>query len=299
MNKRIHHRDIRTNLQHQCQQGYSEEAWIDFLLGEKGEAVRAEMSSHLQLCAACQHVYKQWEELLLVQDASHAYPAYPAPPTPPVHSVHHVRPAEYPAVEAPSVSAEEPTLVDPILRPSKSIQRRLRSRVRWIGIWQTMKQFISVRRRLVMSLGAALVLLLAVGGIWHTTRAGTGWDHYVRAYEPQAIQVMSNPESQFYPVSLGQLEPESAAMWYNASSGEMLMLVGGLIPREDQVVRVWAIREGSRDDLGVLQYHAYRAHLYVRGWELDQADILLSIEPKDGPFDFSQVETISFGAPGR
>lgn len=273
MNNDMLHSDAGTDLQHWCREGYTEEAWIDYLMGTE-EFMLSEMGRHLELCPVCQKMYKRWRELLPDQGEN-----------------------MMPKSGEFQIESGPPRWVQAVV-PSDRVRRKLRSKVRMMGIRHSAGKFLSAKRRLVLSLGAVCVLLLAVGGILFMNRPDIEWDSYVKTYEPAAINVMLSPDSEFYPISLGRPEPKSGVVWYNSHSGELLMLVGGLIPREDQVVRVWAVREGSRDDLGVLQYHAYRAHLYVRDRVLDQADIILSIEPKSGPFDLSETETISVGAPG-
>ncbi|WP_334073718.1 MULTISPECIES: anti-sigma factor domain-containing protein [Paenibacillus] len=118
---------------------------------------------------------------------------------------------------------------------------------------------------------------------------------YVERYEPAALPVMSSPESIALPLDGGRLAPDSGMVWYNESSREMLMLVGGIVPREDQIVEVWAVKEGTRDSLGLLQYHAYRAHLYVKNKEaLQEADnLVLTVETRNGdPDDLAPKDTI-------
>ncbi|WP_068780059.1 anti-sigma factor domain-containing protein [Paenibacillus sp. GM2] len=274
MNNDKLHSDAGTDLQHLCQEGYTEEAWIDYLIGTEGSFKRTEMSRHLARCPACQKRCEQWQELLLPDKDGKM------------------------TLASDLRAIDDTTQIEQVMKPSKRIYKKLRFRVRMLGIRRSAGRFLSAKRRLVIALGAVCILLAAVGGIMRMNDPETEWNSYVKTYEPAAMNVMSSPDSEFYPISLGRPVPKSGVVWYNSHSGELLMLVGGLIPREDQVVRVWAVREGSRDDLGVLQYHAYRAHLYVRDRVLDQADIILSIEPKSGPFDLSETETISVGITG-
>ena len=90
-------------------------------------------------------------------------------------------------------------------------------------------------------------------------------------------------------------------VWYNAASGEMLMLVGGLVPEKDQSIRVWLVKEGTRDSLGVLQYHANRAHLYVKDRPLGITDDLeLTIELQGSEMEPSSAQhVISLDLLGR
>lgn len=79
------------------------------------------------------------------------------------------------------------------------------------------------------------------------------------------------------------------------------MLVGGLVPDKGQTIRVWIVKEGARDSLGMLQYHANRAHLYVKDKTLSYGDSLeLTIEPAFGEPEVHEVpNSISLDLLGR
>lgn len=138
-------------------------------------------------------------------------------------------------------------------------------------------------------------------GIGRLTQPDAKWDRYVQTYEPEALPVMSKPGTISYQIDMGRLEQDGGMVWYNADSREMLMLVGGLVPDKNQLVRVWIVKEGMRDSLGLLQYHANRAHLYVKDKTLSDADNLeLTIEPAGGaPEGKPLLHTISLDLLGR
>ena len=135
-----------------------------------------------------------------------------------------------------------------------------------------------------VSLAAMLLVLVGMGVVIdHLTQPAASWDRYVQTYEPDALPVLSKPDTISYPIAMGRMEPENGMVWYNAGTREMLMLVGGLVPDKGQMVRVWIVKEGARDSLGLLQYHNNRAHLYVKDKTLGYGDSLeLTIEPAYG-----------------
>ncbi|GIP54854.1 anti-sigma factor [Paenibacillus vini] len=235
-----------------CLKSFSEEEWIDWLMGLGGEARRAEMEAHLSACPCCREICEAWEPLV-------------SPDT------------------TTDLSNGPDSCTNVLL--SESLHRRLRRRVYLTRIRSAAKNLLAVRFKGGALLTGAFILLIFVGWIFRTgLHNDESWGNYVERYEPSAISVMQRPDSISYPMDWGRPEPEAGVVWYNENSREMLMLVGGLVPAEDQVLHVWAVKAGSRDSLGLLQYHAYRAHLYVKDRDvLDEADnIELTIESKDG-----------------
>ncbi|MEF2967043.1 anti-sigma factor [Paenibacillus sp. M1] len=260
-----------------CLKQYTEEEWIDWLSGLGGEAKRAEMAAHLPACPSCREICVEWEPIL--GDG---------------------------VMGPPDIASEGGGAADgyrtAVPLPSESLRRRLRLRVRLTGMLGTARKFLT-RRRVAGALALACALLIAAGWLFKTGQsAGDSWSSYVQQYEPSALPMLSSPDSISYPLDWGVMEPESGMVWYNEASREMLMLVGGLIPNEDQVVHVWAVKAGNRVSLGLLQYHPYGAHLYVRDKEaLREADnIVLTIEPKDGKaFGPGSLDAISVDLSGR
>lgn len=264
-----------------CAKSYTEEKWVDWLLGAVPEPLRSDMAAHLAECPCCRRVRNDWEGILGIGTD----PEGSAETFPPLSSSS--------AAERGSSGANA--------APSDSIRRRLRRRVRLTGLFRSAKELFAGKAKIGAVLACVFLLLAGVGIIVQKDHRVESWSRYVQRYEPEALSVMMSPESIAFPLDKGRMEPGSGMVWYNEASREMLMLVGGLIPSEDQVVQVWAVKEGDRDSLGLLQYHAYRAHLYVKDKDaLQEADnIVLTIEPKDGyPFAGPWLDTISVDLSG-
>lgn len=234
-----------------CLKSYSEEEWIDWMMGLGEEPRRAEMEAHLQVCPYCRGICDAWVPLLSADRAD--------------------------VPNGPEFCAN--------VLPSESLYRRLRRQVYMTKLSSAAKDLFGRRSKAGALLAGAFMLLILAGWIFRSgLHPEEPWGNYVERYEPSAISVMQKPDSISYPLDWGRPEPDSGVIWYNESSRELLMLVGGLVPGEDQVVHVWAVKAGSRDSLGLLQYHAYRAHLYVKDRDaLNGADnIVLTIESKNG-----------------
>ncbi|WP_127576707.1 anti-sigma factor [Paenibacillus barengoltzii] len=296
-----------------CIRMYTEQEWIDWLLGTLEEPRHAEMAMHLNQCKTCLKQKTYWESVLGLDGKDGSMPEQRKQPE---HSATSVMADQlklqdmsklvggsasgnrllppYPAADPeqsqsqrvqPFVPPSAPRLdrwAD--ITPSERIRRRLRNRVRWIGWRRRALKLLTVRWKWTVSLAAALIVLVGMGGVIdHLNQPAASWDRYVQTYEPDALPVLSKPDTISYPIAMGRMEPENGMVWYNAGTREMLMLVGGLVPDKGQMVRVWIVKEGARDSLGLLQYHNNRAHLYVKDKTLGYGDSLeLTIEPASG-----------------
>ncbi|WP_059046538.1 anti-sigma factor [Paenibacillus rubinfantis] len=290
-----------------CVRMYTEQEWIDWLLGTLGEAKCSEMAKHLDTCTVCLEQKMYWQDVLgiggegaLVQGISGMQERQGMQDVPDVQGM-----SDLPRVSA--VGQPDPAM--PVARgmganrqkqaeastgerldpwadavPSERIRRSLRGRVRRIGWRRRAVQLLTIRWKWTISLAAALMVLIGLGfALDNLNQPEASWDRYVQTYEPDALPVLSKPDTISYPIAMGRLEPENGRVWYNEATREMLMLVGGLVPDRGQTIRVWIVKEGARDSLGLLQYHANRAHLYVKDKTLGNGDSLeLTIEPAYG-----------------
>lgn len=305
------HRKIDgTEYERVCVRMYSEQEWIDWLLGTLTEAKRSEMAKHLDTCTICLEQKTYWENVLGISGENELLPDMPDMPTMPGAG----EPGPAQVMTAHPELAEPPLLkqaappsaqrLDPWSEavPSERIRHSLRHRVRWIGWRRRALRLLTFRWKWTVSLAAALMVLVGMGfAMDRLTQPEAGWDRYVQTYEPEALPVLSKPDTISYPIAMGRLEPENGRVWYNAATREMLMLVGGLVPDKGQTIRVWIVKEGARDSLGLLQYHANRAHLYVKDKTLGYGDSLeLTIEPAYGEPEVHEVpNSISLDLLGR
>ncbi|MCK8485879.1 anti-sigma factor [Paenibacillus sp. MBLB2552] len=286
-----------------CLRMYSEQEWIDWLLGTLTEAKHSEMAKHLDTCKFCLGQKTYWQDVLGLAGADASELDMPGKPTAGEPDLSQVMSAEGPNSPEHATTPSMPrhdSWADAV--PSERIRRSLRRRVRVIGWRRRALRLLTVRWKWTVSMAAALMLLVGMGyALDHLNQPEAGWGHYVQTYEPEALPVLSKPDTISYPIAMGRLEPENGRVWYNAASREMLMLVGGLVPDKGQTIRVWIVKEGARDSLGLLQYHANRAHLYVKDRTLNVDDDLeLTIEPISGLQDMNKVpNSISLDLLGR
>jgi hypothetical protein len=153
------------------------------------------------------------------------------------------------------------------------------------------------RRGRLAAAGGALAVLLLAGLLRVAFPHGPGIDPvtsraeaYVQRHEPMAANVISSPDTVQYPLgpAHGQgglwLPPVAdGAVWVNGRTGELFVLLEGLLPSESRDVQAWGVVRQERLNLGVLQFHHRQGHLYVRhawvdGWEA----VAFTIEPKGG-----------------
>ncbi|EOS55491.1 anti-sigma factor [Paenibacillus barengoltzii] len=313
-----------------CIRMYTEQEWIDWLLGTLEEPRHSEMAMHLNHCKICLEQKTYWEsvlglanedgsmpelkqpehsgttvmaEQLKLQDMSElvsgSAPGNRALPPYPAADPEQSQSQRYQQIVPPSVPRLD-LWAD--LAPSVRIRRSLRNRVRWIGWRRRALRLFTVRWKWTVSLAAMLLVLVGMGVVIdHLNQPAASWDRYVQTYEPEALPVLSKPDTISYPIAMGRMEPENGMVWYNAGTREMLMLVGGLVPDKGQMVRVWIVKEGARDSLGLLQYHNNRAHLYVKDKTLGYGDSLeLTIEPAYGTPEMNgSTNSISLDLLGR
>ncbi|EES72007.1 hypothetical protein POTG_03322 [Paenibacillus sp. oral taxon 786 str. D14] len=293
-----------------CIRMYTEQEWIDWLLGTLEEPRHSEMALHLDSCTVCLEQKTYWESVLGIdgedgslsgqlkkteQPGTKVQPEQmelPELPGRPAVGNRELTP-NLAAAPGPSQPQLHQQAVSPSAQrldpwagaiPSERIRRSLRSRVRWISWRRRALRLFTVRWKWTVSLAAALIVLVGMRVVIdHLNQPEASWDRYVQTYEPEALPVLSKPDTISYPIAMGRMEPENGMVWYNAGTREVLMLVGGLVPDKGQMVRVWIVKEGARDSLGLLQYHNNRAHLYVKDKTLSYGDSLeLTIEPAYG-----------------
>ncbi|WP_068786840.1 anti-sigma factor [Paenibacillus phocaensis] len=296
-----------------CVRMYSEQEWIDWLLGQHPEPKRTEMAMHLDTCTICAEQKSYWSDVLGI--GSEHEPLTEVSDSPGGAALSEsawrqpLTPAQGQGVSRLQMPTSEPS--GPTLQrgglwteavPSERIRRSLRRRVRRIGWQRRALRLLTARWKWTVSLAAALMVLIGMGvAIDRLNQPAAGWDRYVQTYEPEALPVLFKPDTISYPLAMGRREPENGRVWYNAATREMLMLVGGLVPDRGQTIRVWIVKEGARDSLGLLQYHANRAHLYVKDKTLGYGDSLeLTIEPAYGAPDLDRaLNSISLDLLGR
>ncbi|AIQ67733.1 anti-sigma factor [Paenibacillus graminis] len=246
---------------------YSGEEWIDWIGNDIQGSKRAEMGFHLEHCPACRELYDTWLPLL----------AEPSPAPQPA------RPADgYSSAGDGHIGGSSEQQAP--LYPSSAVRRRLRRRVRWTGWRHRVEGLRPAYRRGA----AALALCGAVGimllGLFGTEQSGRSErNRYVSSYEPQAMAVLSRPETVAYPLDWSRRDQFSGNVWYNGSSQELFVLIEDVALGDGQSIQAWAVKNGSRNTLGLVQIEDAKGHLYVKGSQLREADnIALTVEPTGG-----------------
>ncbi|MGN7764435.1 anti-sigma factor [Paenibacillus sp. 22594] len=251
---------------------YSEEEWIDWIGNDIQGNKRAEMGFHLEECPVCRERYNTWLPLL----------AEPSPDAEggPAEAMSAWEGTYSAESEAFSVSAEQQAP----LYPSGSVRRKIRRRVRWIGWRRRLANLRPAYRRGA----AALTLCCAVGimllGLFGTEQDGRSErNRYVSSYEPQAMEVLNRPETVAYPLDWSRKDQFSGNVWYNGSSGELFVLIEDVALSDNLSIQAWAVKNGRRNTLGLVQIEDRKGHLYVKGSQLGEADnIALTVEPTGG-----------------
>ncbi|GMK48511.1 hypothetical protein PghCCS26_56410 [Paenibacillus glycanilyticus] len=246
----------------ECRVGFSEEQWIDWLLGKLPGVLYAEMADHLNKCFACREKASEWQSILA------------------------------PAAAHGGVSeAAEDTL------PPDRIRRSLRSHVRRRGIMKRLRTGWTSRSKWTAALVSGVIVVVCAASLYGSIRQPVDQrNDYVAAHEPEALEFINAPETAGYKVHPFNNELGEGYIWFNSDSGEMLVLLDGMLSSRDYDIQAWALEGGSRVNLGLLeQSEKKHAHLYVKAGALVNASQLaLTIEPSGGSVEPTSPDAFLF-----
>lgn len=234
----------------QCAVGYSEEQWIDWLLGKQTGVRYSQMANHLNTCFTCREKVTEWQSILAPAAAN----------------------------EGISQTAEDRL-------PSDRIRRSLRSHVQRRGIVKRLRRGWTSRSKWAAALVSAVIVVVCAASLYNSVRQPADQrNDYVAAHEPEALGFINAPETASYKVHPFNNELGEGYIWFNSDSGEMLVLLDGMLSSRDYDIQAWALEGGSRVNLGLLeQSEKKHAHLYVKAGALVNASQLaLTIEPSGG-----------------
>ncbi|WP_027093723.1 anti-sigma factor domain-containing protein [Cohnella thermotolerans] len=229
-----------------------EEWWIDWHLGRLQPAEAEALVRHRDGCPDCAASFRQWSELLGSGEAARELP--------------------------------------------ERSRRRLRAEMRMRGFVRRAVRALSafrLRRAAWATAGAGLAIavfacLLFVNEDRNRTKLEP--EKYALLHEPEGAEIMSRPDTVVYSMSDG-IEPLPAGaanaiketVWINVRTHELFLLLEGMLPSDDLDVQAWATSGTREANLGLLQFHQNRAHLYASGVRPELWDSLaLTIEPKGG-----------------
>lgn len=237
-----------------CHLSYGEEEWIDWLLGHIPTERRAMMGAHAHTCPACREIIAYWRPLLAA-------------------------PSDVAVPDRQVVQQTRELTAHPSYRKLKQTVQHIGNRKRSVRRWKRISQ------------GTAALVFVAfmawsLSGLYKHNAADHGGGHsqYVAHYEPGAVPFFHDPTTASYRVASEFGESRDSYIWFNDRSGEMLVLVDGLLPSNGYAIQAWAVHNNDHVNLGLLrQSELRRAHLYIKGMQLiDLENVALTIEPDGG-----------------
>lgn len=235
---------------------YSEEEWIDWMLGNIKGRLMEDMRLHLGRCPACREIAGVWGPLL----------ADTEPPAAPLNQQ----------------TRQHPDFRKPLL-PADPVRRSLRRRVRIRGWRRAIAGMRPVYRRGAAALAGLAFIALVLAGLYGIRDGDTERTRYVTHYDPEALSVISRPDTVSLPLDRDVLEPFTGNIWYNDASGELFVLIEDPALSDSQTLQAWAVKNGERNALGLIQVEAAKGHLYVKDGQLGEADnFALTVEPIGG-----------------
>lgn len=247
--------------------GVPEERWVDWHLKRLPPEQALAMERHLAACSECRLVHRQWGEWLGVTGSSETETAA-VPPMPP-----------------------------------ERVRRSLR-----FSLWRKRWKRRLARRPLVLAGGAlAAVMVLAVqlltgvleGPVRETATASLKPIEYAQMHEPDGAVLMNLPDTKMFTMTpvYAPVMPESAGnkaitVWVNDRTGEIFVLVEGLLPAASSDVQAWGGYRQELTNLGLLEFHRAQGHLYSRDSRLPEVkEVAFTIEPKGGSLKPTAPET--------
>lgn len=285
-----------------------EEWWVDYLTGRLPRDQALRLERHRAVCPVCAATCRRWEEIL-----RNARDSWTSPAQPSGMGVSEGAPREDEPVFAAAVRSMAGTLRQ-IWR-----RRKLRLAVNAYSWRRSVERAArgAPRPRWLAAAGGALALALLVGLIRAafpqeeipadpvTAKA----EQYVQVHEPMAADVISRPDTVQYPLVRAfvrgdvEMPPVAGgAIWLNDRTGELFVMLEGLVPSNDRDVQAWMVIREEWFNLGLLKFHESQGHLYVRRiWTEDREAVALTLEPKGGsPLPtVSESTIVRLGAPQR
>ncbi|HUC90826.1 MAG TPA: anti-sigma factor [Paenibacillus sp.] len=248
-----------------CRDGYPEEVWADYALGNSEAGSRDALTGHLAICPACRASCDEWRRLFRTPANTENYAA---------------------------IGAE----CD--LYPSEKSRRALVKAVKRARIRKSLRSL--KHPRYWGTALAAVILLLTVAGLLENAGSPDPIRAYVSRNEPSAVAVLQAPDTSKYRIRLAAGEAGDGYLWLSGDAGEALLLLDGLPSLESADYQAWANLGDRRESLGLLTVSGSKAHLHVKTPILRSTDnISLSAEPKGGSLWPTSDETLLVLLPNR
>ncbi|RIX50518.1 hypothetical protein D3P08_19745 [Paenibacillus nanensis] len=232
-----------------CSKGYTEQDWIDVLLGNADGWRRQTLERHAAECAACAAVKREWRELLADETVSLG-------------------------------PAHEPAALSPRLRAS------LDREVRWLGMKRKLRRLRKRALAGALPVAAAIILLsIVMNGVPDVTSKHEQEPYltYVERQEPGALKIVQAADTSRYRIVAQDGRSENGYLWLSGDSSEAFLLIDHLQGLNETVYQAWAVGGGRSDSLGVVKLIGERGHLHMKTETLRTADIItISAEPLGG-----------------
>ncbi|NBD25837.1 anti-sigma factor [Paenibacillus glycinis] len=279
-----------------CNKLYGEEDWIDWLLGHKPQAERDAMASHLARCARCRDIRETWTPLLEGAGSTEV-PAMERAGGPAIAGAGHAWAgtaaivADAAAGEGRGASRREQPM------PSDARRERLRRYVRARSAGLRLRRLLPAHRRMVAAAVAAALLVLLAAGVYRTAPSQSERRMVDAAVlEPTAAAFLQDPRTASFKIHPEAEELGEGYIWFNETSGEVYVMLEGLLPSAAHDVQVWAVNQDEHVNLGLLHHdRPSRAHLYVKQEMLLQAHrIALTVEPAGGSSNPTEPDALVF-----
>jgi len=283
-----------------------EEWWVDYLTGRLPRDQALRLERHRAVCPACAATCRRWADLL--RNARESW-------TLTVSASGTGEPEGVRRKNEPAFPAAVRSLAGTLRRIWR--RRKLRFAVHAYSWRRSLERAVrgTSRPRRLAAAGGALALALLAGLFRAAFPQGeppadpvtAKAEQYVQVHEPMAADVISRPDTVQYPLVRafvrGDMEmPPVAggAIWLNDRTGELFVMLEGVVPSNDRDVQAWMVIREQWLNLGLLKFHENQGHLYVRRiWTEDREAVALTLEPKGGsPLPTASESTIvRLGAP--
>lgn len=249
-----------------CSNGYSEEQWVDFVLGNLSHAKRQLLEQHLAGCRACRQHVEEWGDLL----ADHGQLAWS-------NKAQGTAAALYSAGEQAAEGLEQPYLSEKHMR---SLQRHVKQQARW----HQLKTKLSEHKYVTGGVAAAVLLLALIFAPQEPAQKKPAHvDQYVLDHEPGAMSFVNAINSARYRVETAEGQNSSGYIWLKDDLSEAFLWLENLPQIGLNDYQAWAISGEQANSLGIIQVVGSEGHLYMDMPLLHPSDLItLTVEPKGG-----------------
>lgn len=258
--------------------GMEETKIVDWLLGHLPVWERDSVRKHVQECERCRDISEEWR--LLLENAA-------APRDAGTHAAFGEAAERQQEASAGGAlhRAEQPSAASRPgagrAMPGPWLRRRMFAQV----VLRKLRLLLRPRRYWI----SAAFAMAAFALVWCLFATERQSPPITPASDREIIREMDiamRPQTVKYALLPSPSAGEARGFaWVNKPEGELLILIEGLAPAEDQDYQAWFISGSDRSNVGLLRWSNGKAHLYYRGKAVESAEnIAVSLEPKGGSY---------------